>query len=333
MITKITDANKALYTDLFNKISKAIGIEINSIEGYFENLAAIAEYVGTHTQVDYFLRLPSDEEVFAINANTRVITVPSVFKSSGIAVVGDCYAETLWFKIDKYYDIQDLGTDDVNIRIYWELPGKVKGYSVPQYKDVWSTPGQVLFGWTIPTLLTENAGTVKISISFFNDTYSFNTLAQDLKIAPALMSPKEAAGNFDEVDRSDVLSRLKNSTASAVAITTPTFAYFDPLTIGANEILDNGATYLRASAYSDRRNDLTIEYTWYKGGHVISSDKYSEAWFESTDTVANPNKKYYASTSDEFYMTDNDAINNKFNTGAKVYEKGSKILVSEIGSY
>jgi hypothetical protein len=105
MITKVTEANKAFYQQLFQKINETIGLNIQSIEEYFNNIEAISNYVLRNTNADYFLRLPTDEEVFSINANTRSIAVPAAFRTSGIAVAGDSYAETLWFKIDKYYDI------------------------------------------------------------------------------------------------------------------------------------------------------------------------------------------------------------------------------------
>jgi hypothetical protein len=146
MITKITESNKQFYNALFQDINSSIeGLEIQTLEDYFQNLIAIGQYVNgpeSEGRKDYFMRLPADEEIFQINANTRVINVPAAFRSNGIAVVGDQYAETLWFKIDKYYDIQDLGAENVSIRIYWEQPGKkIAGYSVPQYHDVWSEAG------------------------------------------------------------------------------------------------------------------------------------------------------------------------------------------------
>lgn len=335
MITKVTEANKAFYQQLFQKINETIGLNIQSIEEYFNNIEAISNYVLRNTNADYFLRLPTDEEVFSINANTRSIAVPAAFRTSGIAVAGDSYAETLWFKIDKYYDIQDLGTNDINIRIYWELPGKVKGYSEPQYKDVWSTPGQVLFGWTIPQLLTELSGNIKLSVRFFNDEngYNFNTLSQEVKIAQALMKIEEYDDvRVDNTSREAVLKRLKNSSASAIYIPRPIFAYLEPKTIGAAQVLDKGNCVLKACAYAERRNDISIEYIWYKGGNVIDSNEYEEAWFETTDKQANIDKYYYSDMLGSL-IVDDDTVNNRLANNEPVYEKGSSITVSEAGSY
>ena len=45
---------------------------------------------------------------FIINANTRLISVPTDFNKNGVGVVGDNAAETLEFVIDRYFDEYDL---------------------------------------------------------------------------------------------------------------------------------------------------------------------------------------------------------------------------------
>jgi hypothetical protein len=51
--------------------------------------------------------LPQDEELFEIDANKRKINVPASF-SGGASVVGDEIAETIYFSIDRYFDITDF---------------------------------------------------------------------------------------------------------------------------------------------------------------------------------------------------------------------------------
>jgi hypothetical protein len=211
----------------------------------------------------------------------------------------------------------------------------VKGYSEPQYKDVWSTPGQVLFGWTIPQLLTELSGNIKLSVRFFNDEngYNFNTLSQEVKIAQALMKVEEYNDvKVDNTSREAVLKRLKNSSASAIYIPRPIFAYLEPKTIGAAQVLDKGNCVLKACAYAERRNDISIEYIWYKGGNVIDSNEYEEAWFETADKQANIDKYYYSDMLGSL-IVDDDTVNNRLANNEPVYEKGSSITVSEAGSY
>lgn len=53
------------------------------------------------------------EPYLVINSNTREIMVPDSMQNIG--VIGDHNAETVWFKIDKFFDRADLGgtlTDD-----------------------------------------------------------------------------------------------------------------------------------------------------------------------------------------------------------------------------
>jgi hypothetical protein len=136
MITRITEHNDKLYDALFADISKTITndetasvdtLSITKLEEYFGNLQTIGTYVGAHPDKAYFLRLPVDEDMITINANARSITLPETYRKNGIAVAGDTFAETLWIKIDRYYDLQDLYS--TNIYIFWELPDKTKGYS------------------------------------------------------------------------------------------------------------------------------------------------------------------------------------------------------------
>ena len=342
MITKMTEANKELYYALFEDINLTMREEdpnwksVDSVEEYFQNLEAIAKYAAENADKTYFLRLPTDEYLFEIDANTRAINVPNHFKNNGIAVAGDSFAETIWFKIDKYFDIQDLGTDNINIRIFWELPGsKTKGYSEPQFKDVWSEAGQILLGWTIPSLLTEQAGNLVFSISFYNDEnkYQFNTLSQVVKIQTNPFSGKDIK-KLDNTDKSTVISRLKNSSASAVYVAAPVFSIESPKTIGADNILSksNPVTRLFVSAYCPMNPTATINYLWFKNGKVLE-DSGSIAFEPTVDTEYNSDKAYYASDSVSSKINSKDDFELAKNAGTVIYEMGSSLMVSEAASY
>jgi hypothetical protein len=90
---------------------------ISSLNEYFHHMtefASAAVEFGKRTGTDpYLLRLPLDEPFFEINANTRAITVPSSLSQVGI--VGDKYAEILFFRIDRYFDAIDLATRNIYI--------------------------------------------------------------------------------------------------------------------------------------------------------------------------------------------------------------------------
>jgi hypothetical protein len=48
--------------------------------------------------------MPLDEPLFEIDANSRSIAVPSEFSRNGVGVKGDHQAETLYFRVDRYFD-------------------------------------------------------------------------------------------------------------------------------------------------------------------------------------------------------------------------------------
>jgi hypothetical protein len=107
MITKLTAENNEKYQARFQSMSNAfrtngLNLEVKSLEEYFANIQTILNFVDEHPEYTArCLAMPVDEPVFEIDANSRVITVPPVFKKNGIAVVGDHWAETVFFKIDK----------------------------------------------------------------------------------------------------------------------------------------------------------------------------------------------------------------------------------------
>jgi hypothetical protein len=138
-----------------------------------------------------FSMLPIDEEVFAINANTRVIDVPKAFKDNGISVQGDEISEVVYFKVDRFYDATDLFNQDVMIE--WIAPSGLKGYSVPTVKVLDDSTNFVIFGWALAGAITEKAGDVTFSVRFYkydDDNnkiqYSLSTSTQKAKIQPSI---------------------------------------------------------------------------------------------------------------------------------------------------
>ena len=56
---------------------------------------------GQKSKPSHFSVLPLDEDVFEIDANTRLIKVPSSFATNGISVQGDEVAEVIYFEINR----------------------------------------------------------------------------------------------------------------------------------------------------------------------------------------------------------------------------------------
>ena len=59
---------------------------ISSLDTYFANFSNLAT---NKKYSNLYKTLPLDEPAFEIDANTRIITVPDVFRRNGISVQGD----------------------------------------------------------------------------------------------------------------------------------------------------------------------------------------------------------------------------------------------------
>ena len=215
MITKTLNLDSA-YQDLFAEI-KAVStakhaedssvriIDISNIEAFFGSIEEIAALDPK------FLRLPLDEPIFEIDANTRKIVVPNDFRANGLSVQNDHLAEIIFFRIDRYFDDMDLG--NCNIEINWKMGNKVgKTSRFVMAKDI--QPGYVIFGWPIDKEITEKSGTVTFAIEFNKKdgegkiTYCFNTMPITINIKEGLVLD----GNVEAVSLdSAVLAILTNS--------------------------------------------------------------------------------------------------------------------------
>lgn len=208
MITYVDEKSSARYTKLFKDASEALKLqnEITTIGGYLDHLNDLLKLDPK------WVRLPVDEEVFKIDANSRKINVPKEFASNGVGIVGDELAEIVWFKIDRYFDIVDLGANPMKIYIQWETPAGDKGisaaYAISKEKiengDI--QEDYIYFGWALTSELTKKAGTIKFNVRIVKVedgtdstgatkkyiAYSFNT-------QPASVSIKQGI-NYDFVN-------------------------------------------------------------------------------------------------------------------------------------
>ena len=217
MITKTLNLDSK-YEELFAEInaesvrqhdndSSIDVLNINSIETFFSAIRKIAALNKK------FLRLPLEEPMFEIDANTRRINVPNEFKANGLSVQKDHLAEIIFFRIDRYFDNMDFANCDIEIN--WKMGQRMGKTS----KFVMATdiqPGYVIFGWPIDKEITEKSGAVTFAVELnmkksINDPtiiYSFNTLPVTMNIKEGLLISDEIeAVSLDE----DVLATLVNS--------------------------------------------------------------------------------------------------------------------------
>ena len=205
MITKYKDSVKLAYQKLYEDINKASNgeIQIDNLESFFGYIQEIGELDKK------FLRLPLDEPLFEIDANSRKITIPSDFAANGLSVQGDHLAETVFFSIDRYFDYMDL--NNCNIRINWKI-GDVSGQSVNFSKSVDAEPGKIIFGWPVAKDLTGKSGTLSFAVEFYIErdnviSYSLNTLISTINIKEGLVLINPTVINVND----DILNMLQNS--------------------------------------------------------------------------------------------------------------------------
>ena len=330
MITKTTAANfDEFYAPRFVEITKALHeaghpeVEINSLEDYFSNLDLIGALTTGYTAVPganfgKFLIAPFDEPYFEIDANTRTITVPDHFKKYGVGVSGDNIAEFLIFKIDKYFDHDDLF--EKQIAINWSFTPK--GSRMPIYgtprrafaPDDTIEPGYIIFGMPIVREMAEDAdgklssGTLTFAISFYTVegdnqySYSFNTLPVSVSINEGLELKNPEA--IDDSFNRNLIARLKASSYTPdgiIPLNAPVWLTgdyaVDPVS-GENIYLglpkelnfhmnDDGTEdedlVLTAQAYSDALS--TMKYLWFSGfdADSVLAARALDSYAESTD--------------------------------------------------
>ena len=127
MITHITNENAEKYSVLFEQAENQLklgdpSVSITSLNEYFSYLEQIVNSsdININDKLKY-TKLPLDEDYITIDANSRRISVPYIFASNGIGVVGDHEAEIVYFVIDRYFDSMDLGSNDINIYIQYYI--------------------------------------------------------------------------------------------------------------------------------------------------------------------------------------------------------------------
>lgn len=201
MITRITDANQEAYNkhfELLNQQIKAKGheseLQISNLVDLFGNLKTLVKDWGIDTK---YIIFPADEPLFEIDANTRVITVPEHFRKNGISVQGDDLAETIYFKIYKYFDINDFFANS-KIEVNWKMTSgnkTVEGITEIDDKLDDLDHDYIIFAWPIDSSITIGKGTLQFSVTItgyaegVNDAIGFiyNTLPASVNINGGLV--------------------------------------------------------------------------------------------------------------------------------------------------
>lgn len=146
---------------------------------------------------DYAILVPSDENIYNIDLNTRKIEAPPF-----LGVIKDHRSETIYFKVPRYYDHQDLSQMTCTIQ-YINAKRERRVYAVP-FVDVatFKETNEMVFPWVINQGVASTAGSVSFSIKFYKidingpivdgkPTYAYdlNTLASSSKVLDGLSIP------------------------------------------------------------------------------------------------------------------------------------------------
>lgn len=282
--TSITDNNQVYYEindslkDRINEITDSDiatedGMNIDSLGEYFSILDILKDI---HPR---FLRLPIDEDLFVINANTRQIAFPQ--NDYVYAVLGDKNAETIYFDIDRYYDIFDLGSKDIQVLIQAEkvIDGETKSFLFSATdKDVDSKPGHVIFGWVLPDDITSTSGIVRFSVRFYlidgNNKliFSLGTLPLSLSVENSLPDSIDASKVATIITTKTFIKNYQRSGAEPIARPT-----IDALTYDKNTIVLGENEFATLTCVASTPQAAKIEYAWYyqnaDGGVAIPAAK------------------------------------------------------------
>lgn len=158
------------------------------------------------------------EDMFYIDADNRDIYIPESFNNS-LGVLGDYNAETLVFRMSKYFDNQDLSTKQIYI-VY--INANNEGYfhkcDVVE-PEVVIGDDEFCFAWKLNWTVFKAPGKVHFNVKIFDNVEDITTYAEDgdstqtevnyvfntkvccLDVAEGI-DLESATGSFDEADTS-----------------------------------------------------------------------------------------------------------------------------------
>lgn len=271
MITYI-DKNKVEEYSKLVEAANIIGISADMLdtENYIRNLGKLSE-VSTK-----YVRLPIDEDVFEIDANTRVISTKNSFGKNGVGVVGDELAEILYFRMARYFEATDFASDNLDIYIQWENAAGEQGVSKAYALDKDSEPEHIYFGWALSSKITAKAGSIKFNIRIIkrenvtNSTgavvpvisYSFSTQVAQVAIKAGLnLDLLDSELYIDEVNDLVTKNMMGVSLAKNVKIVKNLPA-----------VANVGAELSLTVDTSELDDSDVIVYQWYKDGKLYLKD-------------------------------------------------------------
>lgn len=168
-----------------------------------------------------YARLPSAENIYNIDAKTRIVDAPEY-----LGVERDHKAEVIYFVIDQKVDYMDMSQTCCVINYINDTTNMARSYIVPFY-DIYTlaTEGKMLIPWNLDATALSAAGNVRFQFHFYKVgevidetsgetkkilTYSLNTRPATSKVLPGMEVAKQDSDYLIDADEFQILSNRIN---------------------------------------------------------------------------------------------------------------------------
>lgn len=142
--------------------------------------------------------LPSDEKIYEIDMNSRKIEAPKY-----LSVELDHRAETIYFKVGRYYDNIDLANMTCVVQ-YINAKGEGRVYPVPFYDvETYADENMMLFPWCIDGEATKASGNVTYSVRFYDIDESATYMRYNMSTLPSKSEVLHGISSKTDIDESN----------------------------------------------------------------------------------------------------------------------------------
>lgn len=313
----------------------------SSLEKYFTRLGDLVD--NAENPIEY-LMLPLDEPCLEVDANTRIITIPDGFKKYGAGVQGDVIAETLFLRIDRFFDSMDFMMTEPYVQ--WKLKNGEQGATPIPYMDYESEHhlGKLIVVWPLTGAVTAQEGPVEFSLRFIKRdgdkiVYSWNSVPASITIKKAL-KPEVDYAEYDEAASLFKLA-IANSkhTSDSDTVDAPSFevpGYSVGFDAPIAHLNANNALTLEGQAWVEGQGHLSYDwqYTNLAGNIVVAGINVqgaeTAAFRKTADTAAVPNKLYYIKNESATPYGYEELPHNQFDTTEEtIYERYAVYRITE----
>ena len=142
--------------------------------------------------------LPSNEKIYEIDMNSRKIEAPKY-----LSVELDHRAETIYFKVGRYYDNIDLANMTCVVQ-YINAKGEGRVYPVPFYDvETYADENMMLFPWCIDGEATKASGNVTYSVRFYDIDESATYMRYNMSTLPSKSEVLHGISSKTDIDDSN----------------------------------------------------------------------------------------------------------------------------------